>query len=207
VTVSTLLVCDDTSKTDQLQSLIVSRPELKLTSAVEAAGAGERIKSEMPSLVWIELSPEPAKGLLLLGELREKYPSVQFLVSYDTLKADLVKTAMQLGAVEYIDPDSDGRLLPDAIERIHQKLNDAIMGSSTARPRVVASPTVAGDGSVQPDDSYVPGANAQNRPVAGGVRGKAAQLEGGPGSMPVWLLPALMIIMIIIAVAVFLTRH
>ncbi len=160
---------------------------------------------EHPSLVWIELSPEPAKGLSVLAELREKFPSTQFLVSYDTLKADLIKSAMQLGAVEYIDPDSADRLLPDAIERIIVKLNEAVMGKAAGR-RVLAGPAVSSDVlPIVPDESYVPGATGQNRAVSG-VRGKAVQLEGSPGSLPVWLLPTIMLVMIVVAIIVALTR-
>lgn len=203
--VSTLLVCDDANKTDSLQALIGSRPELKLTSAVEGGSAGDRIIVDSPSLVWIELSPEPARGLSLLGELREKYPTVQFLVSYDTLKADLVKSAMQLGAIEYIDPGSADRLLPDAIERINHKLNEAIMGGgSAARARVLQAPSAV-DAPAVPDESYVPGANAAARSVSG-VRGKAAQIEGGPGSLPVWLLPTIMLVLIVIAIVTFVMK-
>jgi DNA-binding NarL/FixJ family response regulator len=206
VTVSTLLVCDDSSKTDMLQALIGSRPELKLTSFVEGASAFDRIRSESPSLVWIELSPEPAKGLSLLGELREKYPGVQFLVSYDTLKADLVKSAMQLGAIEYIDPESADRLLPDAIERIHVRLNEAVMGSSAGRPRLLTAPSLTpSDLPVTPDETYVPGAAAASRSVTG-VRGKAVQLASGPGGLPFWLLPAVMLIMIAVFLFVLMTR-
>ena len=205
MTVSTLLVCDDSSKTGNLETLINSRSELKLTSSTPAATAAERIMQEHPSLVWIELSPEPAKGLSVLAELREKFPSTQFLVSYDTLKADLIKSAMQLGAVEYIDPDSADRLLPDAIERIIVKLNEAVMGKPVAR-KVLAAPAVSSDlPPVVPDESYVPGATGQNRAV-GGVRGKASQLEGSPGSLPVWLLPTIMLVMIVVAIIVALTR-
>ena len=205
MTVSTLLVCDDSSKTGNLETLINSRSELKLTSSTPAASATERIMQEHPSLVWIELSPEPAKGLSVLAELREKFPSTQFLVSYDTLKADLIKSAMQLGAVEYIDPDSADRLLPDAIERIIVKLNEAVMGKAAGR-RVLAGPAVSSDVlPIVPDESYVPGATGQNRTVSG-VRGKAVQLEGSPGSLPVWLLPTIMLVMIVVAIIVALTR-
>lgn len=200
--VSTLLVCDDTNKTDQLQTLIGSRPELKLTSAVEGGSAQDRILVDSPSLVWIELSPDPVRGLSLLGELREKYPTIQFLVSYDTLKADLVKSAMQLGAIEYIDPGSADRLLPDAIERINHKLNEAIMG--TPRPRVLQAPS-SSDAPVIPDESYVPGANAAGR-SATGLRGNQAQIEGGPGSLPVWLLPTIMLVLIVVTVVMFLMK-
>jgi DNA-binding NtrC family response regulator len=200
VTISTLLVCDDTSKADSLQALIGSRPELRLTSSVDQATAQGRISTESPSLVWIELSPEPVKGLSLLGELREKFPAVQFLVSYQTLKADLVKSAMQLGAVEYIDPESAEQLLPDAIERVIHKLNEAVLGSSVNRARVVAAPTAPETPAV-PDETYIPGAQASTRSVTG-VRGKAAELSGAPGSMPWWLGPLL--ILCLVAAIVYL---
>jgi DNA-binding NarL/FixJ family response regulator len=198
-------VCDDTSKADALQALIGSRPELKLTSAVDQAAASSRITADSPSLVWIELSPEPVKGLSLLGELREKFPAIQFLVSYQTLKADLVKSAMQLGAVEYIDPESADRLLPDAIERIIQKLNEAVLGSSVNRARVVAAPSGT-DAPVVPDESYVPGATAPARSVTG-VRGKASELVGAPGSMPWWLGPLLILMLLILIAFLALSKH
>jgi hypothetical protein len=141
----------------------------------------------------------------LLGDLREKYPRVQFLVSYDTLKSDLVKSAMQLGAVEYIDPASAERLLPDAIERVVQKLNEAVLGSSATRPKVLTAPSTI-EVPITPDDTYVPGSTAQNRSVTG-ARAKVSQLEGGPGALPVWLLPSIMIVMILVAIAVAVVRH
>jgi DNA-binding NarL/FixJ family response regulator len=198
VTVSTLLVCDDSTKTDQLQALISAQPQLNLTGASTGQDAMDAILDKSPSLVWIELSPDPAKGLMLLSELKERYPAVQYLVSYETLKADLVKSAMQLGAVEYIDPASASRLLPDAIERINQKLNAAIMGGTRPNPGGSALSSVAG-GPALPDNSYVPGAAASNRQV-GGVRGKVTQMEGGPDGLPNWLLPALMLFMLALCI-------
>jgi DNA-binding NtrC family response regulator len=200
VPVSTLLVCDDSSKTDQLQGLIGNQPLLKLTSQVDGPNASARILAESPSLVWIELAPEPAKGLLLLGELKEKFPRVQFLVSYETLKADLVKSAMQLGAVEYIDPENAERLLPDAIERITEKLNEAVLGK---RAKVLTAPSVS-EVPVVPDEAYVPGATAQNRQVSG-VRSKESELAGM--SMMNVGLGVLMVAMILVAIVVWIGSH
>ena len=94
---------------------------------------------------------------------------------------------MQLGAVEYIDPDSAKRLLPDACERINQRLNAAIMGNAAVRQPVLSAPGVTGE-PVPVDDNDVPGAAAPSRQVSG-VRGELSQLEGGPGMLPVWFLP------------------
>jgi ActR/RegA family two-component response regulator len=198
VTVSTLLVCDDSSKIDQLQALISAQPQLNFTGTSSGQDAMETVLDKSPSLVWIELAPDPAKGLSLLGELKERYPAVQYLVSYETLKADLVKSAMQLGAVEYIDPASASRLLPDAIERINQKLNAAVMGGSRPNPGGSPLSSIAG-GPAVPDNSYVPGAAASNRQV-GGVRGKVTQMEGGPDGLPNWLLPAVLLFMVALCI-------
>jgi len=206
VTVSTLLVCDDTTKTDQLQALISSQPQLTLAGFSTGQDAMETILEKSPSLVWIELAPEPAKGLTLLSELKERYPAIQYLVSYETLKADLVKSAMQLGAVEYIDPASASRLLPDAIERITQKLNAAIMGTPRSNPgSPLGSGSIADGTAAVPDSRYVPGAAASNRQV-GGVRGKVTRMEGSPDGLPTWILPAIFLFMVALVVCVAVMR-
>jgi DNA-binding NarL/FixJ family response regulator len=205
VAVSTLLVCDDAAKIEQLQALISSEPQLKYTGTVLSENAAKQVLELSPSVIWIELAPEPAKALTLLGELKEKYPALQYLVSYDKLQPDLVKSAMQLGAVEYIDPDSAKRLLPDAIERINQRLHAAIMGNAAVRQPVLTAPAQTNDLPAA-DDNYVPGAAAPSRQVSG-VRGELSQLEGGPGMLPVWFLPATMLALVLVVIILYFSGH
>jgi chemotaxis response regulator CheB len=205
VAVSTLLVCDDAAKTEQLQALITSEPELKFTGATTSENAAKQVLESSPSVIWVELSPDPAKALTLLGELKEKYPTLQYLVSYDRLQPDLVKSAMQLGVIEYIDPDSAKRLLPDACARITQKLNAAVLGSSSTRQPVLTAPSGGGP-PVAVDDNYVPGAAAPARQVSG-VRGELSQLEGGPDALPPWLLPSVILSLIAAVVYLYFTGH
>lgn len=193
MTVSTLLVCDDTAKADEIGAFLQNYSQINLTGASNCEAAAKQILELSPSVVWIELAPDPTRSLSLLGELRETYPAIQYVVSYETLRPDLVKSAMQLGAVEYIDPPSAQRLLPETIDRIQHKLNAAVLGTA------MRTPASAEPGA---DDSYVPGAGASRRQISG-VRGTQAQLEGPQ----IWVGPALILMLLIAVIYVAFFYH
>jgi DNA-binding NtrC family response regulator len=170
-------------------------------------------------VIWIELAPDPDKGLALLGVLRERYPKVHYLVSYDTLQADLVKTAMQLGAVEYLDPQGAANLLPGAIARISSKEESASTHAEAPPPAPLSASRpsqtferlpAASQGSIaQGHRMDELGGAPSTKAVSGNMR-KARSLtpEGDPNSpIPPWLLPAILLFMVAVAVLVVLIRH
>ena len=70
--VSTLLVCDDDAKTEQLQALISSEPQLKYTGSVVSENAAKQVLESSPSVIWIELAPEPAEGFDPVGRIERE---------------------------------------------------------------------------------------------------------------------------------------
>jgi DNA-binding NtrC family response regulator len=119
---STLVVCDSSAeKRQQIEELVTSQADLSLLSSTSRQGARNQIDGQSPQLVWLELDPDPTTGVSLLGALHQSFPNTYFLVSYQTLNADLVKSSMQNGAVDYLDAGTWQEQLPEVITRILTK--------------------------------------------------------------------------------------
>jgi DNA-binding NtrC family response regulator len=222
VNLPTIVVCDNIAgKKEEIESLISAQPSLILLGTISRQSASQQTLQQGIKVIWLELAPDPQKGLALLNELKEKYPKVHYLVSYETLQADLVKTAMQLGAVEYLDMPGAAQLLPPAIARINGKEQSATTAAGTPPQAPLAStrPSAtqdnlqalpAGQGSIAQGrterSAHAPAAER----VTGNSLRKARNLttEGDPNSifasLPNWLLPAIMLVMVIVAVLVMI---
>jgi DNA-binding NarL/FixJ family response regulator len=225
VNLPTIVVCDNAAgKKDEIESLISAQPSLILLGTVSRQAASQQTLQQGIKVIWLELAPDPQKGLALLGELKEKYPKVHYLVSYETLQADLVKTAMQLGAVEYLDMPGAAQLLPPAIARIDSKEHTATTAAGAPPPAPLASsrPSAtqdnlqalpAGQGSIAQGRTERPTNAPPAEKATGSSLRKARNLttEGDPNSvfasLPSWLLPSIMIIMVLVAVAVMIINH
>jgi DNA-binding NarL/FixJ family response regulator len=219
----TIVVCDTAAgQKEAIESLISEQPSLILLGTVSRQAASQQTLQQGIKVIWLELAPDPQKGLALLHELKEKYPKVHYLVSYETLQADLVKTAMQLGAVEYLDMPGASRLLAPAIARINQKEQTATTGASNAPPAPLASsrPSAtydnlqalpAGQGSIAQGrtEKQIHTAPAERVSNSSLRKARALTTEGDPNSifaaLPSWLLPSLMIVMVIVVVLVMMT--
>lgn len=104
---NTLLVCDAGEKKRQvIEGLINGRKELLLLATVSTAGAGEKVQSLSPALIWLELSPDPDHALLVLADLKERFPQTRTFVSYDRAEAKLIRASYRLGASEFLDAGS-----------------------------------------------------------------------------------------------------
>ena len=78
----TIVVCDNAAgKKDEIESLISAQPSLILLGTVSRQAASQQTLQQGIKVIWLELAPDPQKGLALLGELKEKYPKVHYLVS------------------------------------------------------------------------------------------------------------------------------
>lgn len=220
----TIVVCDNAAgHKETIESLISEQPSLILLGTVSRQAASQQVLQQGIKVIWLELAPDPQKGLALLTELKEKYPKVHYLVSYATLQADLVKTAMQLGAVEYLDMPGAARLLAPAIARINQKEQTATNTASNAPPAPLASsrPSAtydnlealpAGQGSIAQGRTEK---GVHNQPPAERVTNSSLRksrnltTEGDPNSvfaaLPNWLLPSLLLVMIIVVVLVMMS--
>lgn len=196
MSLTTLLVCDDPNRLEQVETLIKSQKALEHVATVARQAAAQQIKDSSPKVVWVELAPDPDAGLKLLAELKEQNQDVQFLVSYERLQADLVKSAMQHGAVEYIDPDGAHRLLPGAVARIERII--------TTPPPAPVKPTLA-----PPPPLVVHSTEPHEKVVrnVSGMRSKEAMMELGWGGLPYWVMPAVVIILVIAAVVLAFIKH
>ncbi len=221
----TIVVCDNAAgKKEEIEGLISAQPSLILLGTVSRQAASQQTLQQGIKVIWLELAPDPQKGLALLGELKEKYPKVHYLVSYETLQADLVKTAMQLGAVEYLDMPGAAKLLPPAIGRINSKEQTATTaaGAPPQAPLASSRPSAtqdnlqalpAGQGSIAQGRAERPTSAPAAEKATGSSLRKARNLttEGDPNSvfasLPNWLLPAIMIIMVLVVVGVMVMNH
>ncbi|MBX9670511.1 MAG: hypothetical protein K2X93_23115 [Candidatus Obscuribacterales bacterium] len=127
MTLSTLVVCNaGADKLSEIQGLVGSNPGLVLVGTVTMNESFAKVEQSKPSLVWIELTPDPDEGVKLLVGLKERYPEIYYLVSNDALDADLVKMTMQMGAIDFLDAQTWKDQLPDVVSRIKIKENAQI---------------------------------------------------------------------------------
>jgi DNA-binding NtrC family response regulator len=119
---STLVVCDaGKDKQAEIEALVGANQSMSLVGTTSTHDSVEKIRETDPKLVWIELAPNPDEGIKLLGGLKNQFPGVYYLVSNEVLNASLVKTSMQMGAVDFLDAQTWSDQLPDVIKRILQK--------------------------------------------------------------------------------------
>ena len=189
----TIVVCDgETGKREQIDTMINGQPDLVLVGTVDRDSAKDNLQDSV-KVAWIELAPDPQKGLQLLGELKQAYPGMNFLVSYDTLQSDLVKSALQIGAIEYLDAQSGAKLLNEAVKRIVSKEASArpSAGARTGPPPVMPAPSEKAASTVRESKN---------------MRSKVSQLDGSPTGLPTWILPTIMLVLLIVAVGVYFSQ-
>jgi DNA-binding NarL/FixJ family response regulator len=194
VNLPTIVVCDgETGKCEQIDTMINGQPDLVLLGTIDRDAAKDNLPDSV-KVAWIELAPDPQKGLQLLGELKLAHPGMNFLVSYDTLQSDLVKSALQIGAIEYLDAQSGAKLLNEAVKRILSK-------EANARP--VASAVRSGPPPVMPAPSEKAASTVRE---SKNMRSKVSQLDGSPTGLPTWILPSIVLILLIVVVGVYFTQ-
>jgi DNA-binding NtrC family response regulator len=116
------VVCEaGADKLSQIEALVAANEDLSLAGSATMNQTYDKIRETNPSLVWIELTPTPEQGFKLLSSLKEQFPDVFCLVSNEKLDASLVKTSMQMGAIDFLDAQTWGDQLPDVITRIKSK--------------------------------------------------------------------------------------
>ena len=191
MSLTTIVVCEQNDKLQKIDDLIKSQPEMVLLGTVEPGSVMQQTIPAGIKVTWIELAPNQQNKLALLGQLKEKYPSMHFLVSHDTLQADLVKSAMQLGAVEYLDSESAATLLPEAIKRILSKEQN--IPADLARASTGPAPSLP-----PPSDRA-----AQIHRQTGKMRSKVSEIDGTPTGLPSWLLPSVLIVLLTVLAALY----
>jgi DNA-binding NarL/FixJ family response regulator len=115
----TLLVSEaEIKKRSTIEDLIHSQKTLNLVSSVSTVSAEEKVRIMHPRVVWIDLSPDPDRGLALLTRVKSLSPKTHVFVSYDTPRADLIKSAYRLGAADFLDAERWRTDLPAALKAI-----------------------------------------------------------------------------------------
>jgi DNA-binding NarL/FixJ family response regulator len=185
LTLPTVVVCDSAEKSEQIVDLVNSQPDLALVETVSRDAARQQISDIHPKLVWLELAPEPTEAIALLGDLKDHNPATYFLVSYDTLSAELVKASMQLGA-DYLDAQSWQEQLPEAISRVLVKEKLAQEGASAHSAAVELHEDKDRFAAYQDD---VPSQNAT-----------IGQIDLQPPGWPAWVVPGLALVLLLIFV-------
>lgn len=222
----TIVVCDaEPEKKEELKTLIGSQPSLILLGTISRQTAVTQEFQPGIKVLWLELAPNPRQGLKLLESLKERYPKMHYLVSFESLQGDLVKTAMQLGVIEYLDAAGAGELLPPAVERIQAKEESLLsptvsppsrlpLSSSLPTETSVDLPTQASHASLMQgraqdeSSSHAPKAGKSAVSPSSLKRTRNLTHEGDPNNpLPPWFLPSVLLIMIIVFVGVMLMNH
>ncbi|WP_349674690.1 response regulator [Lacrimispora sp.] len=70
--------------------------------ASDGEEALQKIRQYQPDIVLTDLKMSPVDGFELISECREKYPNIQFIVLSSYNDFDNVRTAMKIGAFDYV---------------------------------------------------------------------------------------------------------
>lgn len=137
MSIPTLLVCDgDDAKQEILEGLVKNEPGLKYIATVSKSDGSRAVEQAIKvgtKLLWIDLDDEPVEGLNLLAETRQLYPQLPVVVSKSSLDADMVRASVNLGALDFLDPQS----WTNQIKIVVAKLQ------STGAPAPAAAPVAA----------------------------------------------------------------
>lgn len=189
----TVIVCDpEVTRRPELEALVADQVDMVHLGTVSRQSVTKQELADGIQIIWIELAPDPQKGLALLSDLKDKYPRVNFLVSFEKLESDLVKTAMQLGAIEYLDARGAASLLPGALARIESKV-----ASAPPPPPVVEVSA----------ERTSPPPRPTKDPIRRGLTTPNLDPNNPLNALPAWLLPSLMVVMVIAAVVIFIMKQ
>ena len=70
--------------------------------ASDGEEALQKIRQYQPDIVLTDLKMSPVDGFELISECREKYPHIQFIVLSSYNDFDNVRSAMKMGAFDYV---------------------------------------------------------------------------------------------------------
>jgi DNA-binding NarL/FixJ family response regulator len=120
--------------TGRIEQLIRSQAELSLVESITPDAAySETFKAK---LVWVELESDPEGNVALLEHLIKEHPNTFFVVSKEDLEPELVKRAMQVGALDFLDHKGWAAQIRSVVRRIMAKefgSKPSVGGPATAR--------------------------------------------------------------------------
>jgi DNA-binding NarL/FixJ family response regulator len=153
VSIPLLLVCDgDEAKQTTLEGLVKSELGLKYIATVsmqEGTRAIERAVKVGAKLIWIDLDEEPVEGLNLLAEIRKLHPMLNVIVSRSQLDPDMVRAALQLGALDFLDPSRAAQQLNVVVENLKDSGVRSTVSQTALPAQAVAPQTQAASAQAQ----------------------------------------------------------
>lgn len=147
MSIPTLLVCDgDDAKQEILEGLVKSEPGLKYIATVSKSDGSRAVEQAIKvgtKLLWIDLDDEPVEGLNLLAETRQLYPQLPVVVSKSSLDADMVRASVNLGALDFLDPQSWGNQIKIVVAKLQAQNAPAAAApvAPAAAPATAPAPT------------------------------------------------------------------
>jgi DNA-binding NtrC family response regulator len=191
----TLVVCDSTAeKRKEIEELVQSQPALTYLNTVSRINASQEITDQSAKLVWLELDPEPDEGIALLTDWKSQHSPIHFLVSYQTLNADLVKASMHAGAIDFLDAGTWQEQLPDVVTRVIAKEKAA----TEPPPKKEVRFDITADRIPAYSDSINKMRHTTEEDVP------ADELKVVP--IPAWVIPAIVLTIVALGVAMYLSR-
>jgi CheY-like chemotaxis protein len=146
VSIPTLLVCDgDDAKQEILEGLVKNEPGLKYIATVSKSDGSRAVEQAIKvgtKLLWIDLDDEPVEGLNLLAETRQLYPQLPVVVSKSSLDADMVRASVNLGALDFLDPQSWANQIKIVVAKL--QVNTAAPAAAAAPAAPAATPAQPG---------------------------------------------------------------
>jgi DNA-binding NtrC family response regulator len=195
----TLVVCDATEeKCKEIEELVESQPALTFLTTVSRENAGQEMTGKMAKVVWLELDPEPDKGIALITDWKEQHPDIHFLVSYQTLNADLVKASMHAGAVDFLDAGTWKDQLPDVVTRVIAKEK----AQTEAPPKKFERFDITADRIPAYNESIT----KLRYTIEDETPPEAAPDQPNVVPLPDWVIPGIVLSIIALALAMFMSR-
>jgi DNA-binding NarL/FixJ family response regulator len=90
-------------------------PDLVLAEAIDGASALEYLRARSAHLVLLDLTMPGDHGLSLLRRIRREFPSIPVMIVSMHPAEQFAQRALEVGAVGYVQKDSDPQELVDAV--------------------------------------------------------------------------------------------
>jgi two-component system, NarL family, response regulator LiaR len=116
-----ILVVDDHAviRSGLRKFLMVNRELEAVGEATDGVEAVQMAGLYKPDVILMDLMMPAMEGIAATREIREKYPTAQIIVLTSFSEANLVKQALQAGAIGYIQKNVTASELRDAIQSAH----------------------------------------------------------------------------------------
>ena len=121
MTIKILLVDDHAVVRSGLSKFLMVNKDLKLVGeASDGAEAVQLVALHEPDIVLMDLMMPGMDGISATREIRQKYPKVKVIALTSFAEEDMVKGALQAGAIGYLQKNVTARELGHAIRSAHE---------------------------------------------------------------------------------------